>query len=58
MQIADTQIFRENKLHIVSVTDSFVGSVYGVSVMEHSLKMDVVLNNFPIPQEGFLETDF
>jgi len=54
------QIFREAKLHIVDVTDGFVesfGSIQ-VSFIGHPFSMDVVLDNFPIPQEGILETDF
>jgi len=51
-----TRIFREDKLHIIGVTD-FVDSVQ-VSLMEHSLRMDVIPDNFPIRQEGILGTDF
>jgi len=60
----DTQILREDKLHIVGVTDGFaesLGSIQ-VSLMGYLLRMDVVPNNFPdnfpIPQEGILGTDF
>jgi len=56
----DMQILRENKLHIVGVTDDFVESLRSVQVilMAHPLKMDVVFDNFPIFQEGILGTDF
>jgi len=55
----DTQILREDKLHIVDVTDGFVESLGSiqVSLMGHPLRMDVVPDNFPI-QEGILRTDF
>jgi len=56
----DAQILTKDKLHIVGITDSFVESLdlVQVSVMEHPLRMDVVPNNYPILQEGILETDF
>jgi len=47
----DTQILREDKLHIA------FGSIQ-VLLMGHPLRMDVVPDNFPIPQEGILGTDF
>jgi len=56
----DAQILREDKLHIVGVIDSFVellGSVQ-VSLKGHSLRMDIVPDNFPISQKGILGTDF
>jgi len=56
----DTQILREDKLHIVGVIDGFVellGSVQ-ISLMGHSLRMDIVPDNFPIPQKRILGTDF
>jgi len=56
----DMQILREDKLHIVGVTDGFVESLGSiqVSLMEHPLRMDVVPDNFQISQEGILGTDF
>jgi len=50
----------EDKLHIIGVTDGFVKSLDFVQVshMKHPLRIDVVPDNFPIPQEGILETDF
>jgi len=57
---SDTQILREDKLHIVGVTDGFaesLGSIQ-VSLIGHPLRMDVVPDNFSIPQEGILGTDF
>jgi len=47
-------------LYIVGVTDGFVESLGSiqVSLMGHPLRMDVVPDNFPIPQEGILGTDF
>jgi len=49
---SDTQILREDKLHIMGVTDDFVESLGSiqVSLMGHPLRMDVP-DNFPIPQE-------
>jgi len=48
------------KLHIVGVTDGFIESLDSiqVSLIRQPLRMDVVLDNFPILQEGILETDF
>jgi len=56
----DTQILREDKLHIVGLTDGFVESLGSiqVSLMGHPLRMDVVPNNFPILQKEILGTDF
>jgi len=56
----DTQILREDKLPIVGVTDGFIESLSSiqVSLMMYPLRIDVVLDNFPIPQEGILGTDF
>jgi len=56
----DTQILREDKLHIVDVTDGFVESLGSVQIlfMGHPLRMDIVLDSFPMPQEGILGTDF
>jgi len=55
----DTQIFREDKLHIVVVTDGFVESLGSilVSLMGHPLRMDVVPEEF-LNQERILGTDF
>jgi len=55
-----TQILRKDKLHIVGVTDGFVESLDSiqVSLMGHPLRMDVAPDNFLIPQEGILGTDF
>jgi len=49
----DRQILREDKLHIVGVTDGVVESLglTQVSLMGHPLRMDVVPDNFPISQE-------
>jgi len=54
------QILKEDKLHNVSVTDDFVESLGSIQVllMRHSLRMDVVLDNFSILQERILGTDF
>jgi len=54
------QILKENKLHIVGVTDDFVESLGSVQVilMAHPLKMNVVPDNFAILQEGILGTNF
>jgi len=56
----DAQILRENKLHIVGVTDGFIESLDSirVSLIRQPLRIDVVPDNFPILQEGILETDF
>jgi len=56
----DMQIFRENKLHTVDVTDGFVESLGPVKVllMGHLLRMDVISYNFPILLKGILGTDF
>jgi len=56
----DAQILREDKLHIVGIVDSFVEllGLVQVLLMGHPLSMDIVRDNFPIPQEGILETDF
>jgi len=49
----NTQILREDKLHIVGATDGFVESHSSVqvSLMRHPLRMDVLLDNFLILQE-------
>jgi len=56
----DTQILREDKLHIVDVTDGFIESLGSIQIspMGYPLRIDVVPDNFPIPQEGILGTDF
>jgi len=54
----DTQILREDKLHTVDVTDGFVESLGSILTHSHSLRMNVVPDNFQIPQEEILETDF
>jgi len=55
----DTQILREDKLHIIGVIDGFVESLGLVQVlfMGHLFRMDVVPDNFPIRQKGILGTD-
>jgi len=55
-----TQILREDKLHIIDVIDGFVESLGSiqVSLMRHPFRMDVVPDNFPIPQKGILGIDF
>jgi len=47
-------------LHIVDVIDGFVELLCSVQVpfLGHSLRMDVIPENFPIPQEGILGIEF
>jgi hypothetical protein len=56
----DTQILREDKLHIDGITDGYVESLGSIQVSfkGHSITMHVVPDDFRILQEGILETDF
>jgi len=56
----DTQILREDKLYIEDITDGYVESLESIQVSfkGHSITMDFVPDDFRIPQEGILGTDF
>jgi len=56
----DILIIREDKLHIICITDSFVESLAFLQVLlkSHPIKMDVVPDDFQMLQEEILRIDF
>jgi len=56
----DILIIREDKLHIIRITDSFVESLAFLQVLlkSHPIKMDVVPDDFQMLQEEILRIDF
>jgi len=53
-------ILKKDKLHIVGITDDFVKSLASLQILlkGYPIKMDIVSDNFPIPQDGILGIDY
>ncbi|KAL6252043.1 hypothetical protein P5V15_015024 [Pogonomyrmex californicus] len=57
--LSHTSIFKDNILYLSGITQGKIATrVYATRLLGYKIKMHAVPNNFPIVQEGILESDF